>query len=55
MKKYTDGEREIMITDRAYEVIYKNQGFKEKKIEENIPIDEVNEEEMKIKKSTKKK
>ena len=29
MKKYTDGNREIMATERAFEVIYKSQGFKE--------------------------
>jgi len=29
LKKYTDGKREIMATERAFEVIYKDQGFKE--------------------------
>ncbi len=29
MKKYTDGKREIYATEKAYEVIYKRQGFKE--------------------------
>ncbi|MCD3211813.1 hypothetical protein G8T71_10645 [Clostridium botulinum C/D] len=27
MKKYSNGERKIMATDRAFEVIYKDQGF----------------------------
>lgn len=29
LKKYTDGKREIMATERAFEVIYKGQGFEE--------------------------
>ena len=28
MKKYTDGERVIFATDKAYEVLYEKQGFK---------------------------
>lgn len=34
MKKYTDGKREIMATEKAYEVIYKEQGFKEVMVED---------------------
>ncbi len=38
MKKYTYGKREIYATDKAYEVIYKSQGFKEvkKKLEKEV-------------------
>lgn len=49
MKKYSNGERIIMATERAFHVIYKNQEFK--------PIEEVTEgnEEEKSKKRSKKK
>ncbi len=33
MKKYTDGKNTIYATEKAYEVIYKDRGFKE--VEEN--------------------
>ncbi|WP_315114540.1 hypothetical protein [uncultured Clostridium sp.] len=37
MKKYTNGKREIYATDKAYEVIYKEQGFKERdKVEKEV-------------------
>lgn len=51
MKKYTDGKREIMATERAFEVIYKDQGFKEiEKHEENVSGDEeLNLEELTVK------
>lgn len=53
MKKYTDGKREIMATERAFEVIYKDQGFEEIKLEEheeNVPGDgEINLEELTVK------
>lgn len=45
-KKYTDGKRTIHATEKAFEVIYKNQGFKEVEdadeeiTEENTEIDE---------------
>ncbi len=29
MKKYTDGKNTIYATEKAYEVIYKDRGFKE--------------------------
>jgi hypothetical protein len=29
MKKYTDGNKIIYATEKAYEIIYKKQGFKE--------------------------
>lgn len=29
MKKYTNGKREIIATERAFEILYKDQGFKE--------------------------
>lgn len=29
LKKYTNGKREIMATEKAYEAIYEKQGFKE--------------------------
>jgi hypothetical protein len=31
LKKYTDGNRVVYATEKAYEVIYKYQGFKEVK------------------------
>lgn len=48
MKKYTDGKREIYATDKAYEVIYKSQGFKEiKKKSDKEVVEDVNDTESK--------
>lgn len=46
MKQYTDGERTIFATDRAFEVIYKKQGFEpvtEDKPFERMKVDELRE------------
>lgn len=38
MKKYTNGKREIIATERAFEILYKDQGFKEiEEHEESAP------------------
>lgn len=34
--QYTDGKRTIYATEKAYELIYKKQGFKKAEIEEGI-------------------
>jgi len=31
MKKYTDGTREIFVTEKAYNLLYKSKGFEEVK------------------------
>lgn len=60
MKKYTDGKRVIKATERAFEVIYKDQGFKEVKeqveeIKEETMQEEIKEDEEKLSKRNKKK
>ncbi|MGY0372480.1 hypothetical protein [Clostridium sp. JNZ J1-5] len=39
MKKYTDGKREIYATKKAYEVLYKQQGFKEIELKNEVVED----------------
>lgn len=43
MQKYSNGEKKIMVTNRAFEIIYKDQGFFPVVDEENLELLKVDE------------